>query len=79
MYAVMAHNKTWNQPLGIGKPLWQPRTNLLGGPGTVENDLAAAASSDGDTGDSDETAEATAASEDGWEEAVITIYKSDEI
>ena len=45
------------------------RTNLLGGPGTAENALAAAASSDGDTGDS---VEAAAASEDGWEDVVIT-------
>ena len=38
----------------------------------VENDLFAAASSDGDTGDSVEEAVAAAASEDGWEDVVIT-------
>ena len=49
------------------------KTNLLGGPGTVENDLTAAASSAGDSGDSAEADEDAAASEDGWEDVVITV------
>ena len=60
--------------LGISRGLCEiARTNLLGGPGMVENALAAAACSVGDTGDSDGAAEAAAASEDGWEDVVITV------